>query len=83
MNYGRNAFGGGNIYMSTLNAEIFDINTLLELAYSSGSNYLILYNNKDVTSDVEDGRCRIVDEVGDYTIYYVEDICSMEKVNNQ
>lgn len=83
MNYGRIYLSYDNEYRSTLNAGVFDISALLELAYSSGSNYLILYNDKDVTSNVEDGRCRIVDEVGDYTIYYVEDICSMEKVNNQ
>lgn len=60
MNYGRNYLAYGNAYMSALNAEVIDINALLELAYSSGSNYLVLYSCKDITSAVESGRCKNV-----------------------
>ena len=73
MNYGRPNLAYDNAYRSALNAEAFDIRDLLELAYSSGSNYLVLYSYKDITSAVESGRCRNVANVGNYRIYFVND----------
>lgn len=73
MNYGRPNLAYDNAYRSALNAEAFDINALLELAYSSGSNYLVLNSCKDISLAVESGKCKNVGNAGNYVIYYVND----------
>lgn len=71
MNYGRYELSQGNEYVSLLNAEFFDSSALLSLAISSQSNYLVLKNNRDLSTAVEYKTCRVAGNCGDYVIYYV------------
>lgn len=69
MNYGR--WSLDNPFVECLNAEYFDIYRLLELAYQSNSNYLVLYEVRDMQNTLVENRCRLVAEMDGYCIYYV------------